>query len=71
MPEKPIEPDPLRNGVLALGLGLMLGTGLAFLLEYLDDGWRTTEDVEGVLGVPTFGVVPWFDEKKIKKMRSA
>jgi uncharacterized protein involved in exopolysaccharide biosynthesis len=30
------EPDPLRNGLLAAGLGIMLGFGLAFVLESLD-----------------------------------
>jgi capsular polysaccharide biosynthesis protein len=71
IPEAPIEPNPIRNGVLALGLGLMLGAGMAFLLEYLDDGWRSTEEVERTLGVPTFGVVPAFDVGKIRKTRSA
>jgi capsular polysaccharide biosynthesis protein len=71
LPEAPIEPNPIRNGMLALGLGLMLGVGLALLLEYLDDGWRSTEEVERTLGVPTFGVVPTFDVGKIRKTRSA
>jgi capsular polysaccharide biosynthesis protein len=70
-PEAPIEPNPIRNGILAVGLGLMLGFGLTFLLEYLDDGWRSTEEVESVLGVPIFGVIPGFDLGKIRKMRSA
>ena len=37
VPDTPVSPDPVRNGLLALGLGLMLGTGLAFLLEYFDN----------------------------------
>jgi capsular polysaccharide biosynthesis protein len=60
VPGAPISPDPLRNGLLALGLGLMLGTGLAFLLEYLDDRWRSPEEVERFSGVPAFGVIPEF-----------
>lgn len=59
-PGAPVGPDPLRLGLLALGLGLMLGTGLTFLLEYLDDGWRSPEEVEAISGVPNFGVVPDF-----------
>jgi succinoglycan biosynthesis transport protein ExoP len=35
-PGAPVSPHLLRNALLALGLGLMLGTGLVFLLEYLD-----------------------------------
>jgi uncharacterized protein involved in exopolysaccharide biosynthesis len=34
------EPDPLRNGLLAAGLGTMLGFGLAFVLASLDHNGR-------------------------------
>lgn len=59
--EDPASPNPLRNGGLALALGLMLGVGLAFLLEQLDDSWRSPEETEEVSGVPTFGVIREFD----------
>lgn len=69
VPTSPVSPNPVRNGLLALGLGLMLGMGLAFLMEYLDDSWRSPEEVERVSGVPTFGVIPEFKiPKKRKKM---
>jgi len=58
VPASPISPDPVRNSLMALGLGLMLGIGLTFLLEYLDDSWRSPEEVEQVSGIPTFGVIP-------------
>jgi len=32
-------------------LGIMLGTGASW--EYLDDSWRSPEEVESVAGVPT------------------
>lgn len=38
-------------------LGLMVGVGLAFLLDYLDDTLRTRGDVEA-LGLPLLGEVP-------------
>ncbi len=66
-PDAPVSPDPARNGILALVLGIMLGAGLAFLLEYLDDSWRSPEEVELVSGVPTFGIVPKFKAPKAKK----
>lgn len=56
VPDDPVSPNPVRNGLLALGLGLMLGIGLAFLLETLDDRWRSPEEAEQISGVPTFGV---------------
>lgn len=60
VPQDPASPSIPRNLLLALALGLMLGVGLAFLLEYLDDSWRSSEEVEQIAGVPTFGVVPVF-----------
>jgi protein tyrosine kinase modulator len=69
VPDAPVSPNPVKNGLLALGLGLMLGTGLAFLLEYLDDSWRSPGEVEQVSGVPTFGIIPEFTLAKNGKRR--
>jgi capsular polysaccharide biosynthesis protein len=66
LPDAPVSPDPVRNGLVALGLGLMLGVGLAFLLEYLDDSWRSPEEVARVSGIPTFGAIPRFEIAKRK-----
>jgi capsular polysaccharide biosynthesis protein len=57
-PASPVSPTPLRDGVIALVLGGMLGLGLAFLLEHLDDSWKSPGEAEQVSGVPTFGVIP-------------
>jgi capsular polysaccharide biosynthesis protein len=67
VPNGPLAPNPMRNGLLALGLGLMLGIGLALLLEYLDDSWRSPEEVEQVSGIPTFGVIPHFELAQSKR----
>ncbi len=67
LPDTPVSPNPLRNGAVALVLGLFLGIGLAFLLEFLDDSWDSPEEVERVSGVPTFGLIPGFDISKTKK----
>jgi capsular polysaccharide biosynthesis protein len=60
LPNSPVSPNPIRNCILALVLGGLLGVVLAFLLEYVDNSWDSTEDVEEVSGVPTFGVIPRF-----------
>lgn len=67
VPVSPVSPDPLRNGLLALALGLMIGIGLVYFLEYLDDSWRSPEEVEQISGVPTFGVIPAFKRPKSRK----
>ena len=62
VPSTPEDPDPLRNAFGALVIGLMLGIGLAFLLEYLHlRGLHSPEKVEQVSGVPTFGAIPDFE----------
>jgi capsular polysaccharide biosynthesis protein len=60
VPNHPASPDPVRNGVLGAVLGLMLGIGLALLMEYLDYSWRSPEEVEQISGVPTFATIPEF-----------
>jgi capsular polysaccharide biosynthesis protein len=70
VPPAPENPDPLRNGLGALVIGLMLGIGLAFLLEYLYlSGLRSPEKVEQVSGVPTFGTIPDFAAARAKMRR--
>lgn len=66
LPNSPVSPNPARNGILALVLGGMLGLGLAFLLEHLDDRWRSPEEVEQISGVPTFGMIRAFEVPKTK-----
>jgi capsular polysaccharide biosynthesis protein len=69
VPDKPVSPNPLLNALIALVVGLMLGVGLALLLEYLDDSWSSPEEVEQISGVPTYGVIPTIELPKAKKGR--
>ena len=39
-------------------VGLLLGLGAAFLVDYLDDSLRSTEDIETTTGLPVLAVVP-------------
>lgn len=57
----PGNPSYPRKGlvlVLALGLSGMLGVGVAFLLEHLDNGLQTGRDVEQALGLPHLVSLP-------------
>jgi len=60
IPEHPIKPKKLQNILLALIIGLTLGIGLAFFLEYLDNTIKTPEEVERYLKIPFLGVVGTF-----------
>jgi capsular polysaccharide biosynthesis protein len=59
LPEAPASPRPLLYGLLAFSFGALLGVSLAFLLEYLDDSWRSAEEVERVSGLDVLGTIPW------------
>lgn len=59
LPENPspVKPNKMLNMAIALVIGLMVGVGLAFLLEYLDTTIKTEHDVEELLGLPILGFV--------------
>ena len=58
VPQEPVSPKKLRITVLGAFMSLMVGGGLAFLLEYLDDTIKTPEDLEDGVGLPVLGFVP-------------
>ncbi|MCP3028085.1 YveK family protein [Halobacillus sp. A5] len=61
----PVSPKPLLNIAIAIVVGLMIGVGLAFLLEYLDNTIKTEQDVEKTLGVPLMGVISTVSEEDL------
>src|SRR5205085_1706686 len=46
------------NLTLGALVGLVVGIGLAFFIEYLDTSVKTMDDVEGLLGVPVLAIIP-------------
>ncbi|UFT98859.1 Wzz/FepE/Etk N-terminal domain-containing protein [Radiobacillus kanasensis] len=58
----PVNPKPLLNMAVAVVLGIVVGVGLAFLLEYLDNTIKTEIDVEQRLDIPVLGVIPHIRE---------
>jgi capsular exopolysaccharide synthesis family protein len=55
---KPVKPNKTLNIGLGIIIGLVVGVGLAFFIEYLDTSVKTIDDVERALGAPVLGVVP-------------
>lgn len=54
----PSRPRVALNLVLGALVGLVIGLGLAFFIEYLDTSVKTMEDVESLLGVPVLAIIP-------------
>jgi capsular exopolysaccharide synthesis family protein len=58
VPIRPERPPTLLLLVAAALLGLLLGIGLVMILEQLRRGFRSADEVEQALGVPTLGILP-------------
>lgn len=58
VPEEPVEPTPVRTATLAFVVGLLLGLGAAFLIEYLDDKVRRRSDLESITSHVILADVP-------------
>lgn len=64
LPEKPVKPNKILNIAIAFFLGLMLSTGLVFLLEYMDNTMKSAEDIKRYLELPVLGTIPMQTEQE-------
>jgi capsular exopolysaccharide synthesis family protein len=60
VPLHPHKPKKILNFALSILLGLSLGVGLVFFLEYIDNTVRSAETVEKDLGLKIMAVVPTY-----------
>lgn len=67
----PVAPQPVRNALLGLVVGLVFGVGMAFLYEYLDNTIKSTDEAEKVYGAPVLAIVPMDKLEKGQKRRLA
>ena len=63
VPGGPYLPSLRKDLAMSLALGLFLGIGCVFLLEYLDRTLKTAEEAERLLGLPVLAVIPDVGEK--------
>jgi capsular polysaccharide biosynthesis protein len=63
----PINPKDNNKVFMAIIGGLVVGIGLAFLLESLDDRIRSEKEIESMLGVQVLGRVSKMNKRNIKK----
>lgn len=54
------------NLAIALIVSLMIGLGIAFLLEYLDDTLKTEDDIKKYLGLPTIAMITRLGQEETK-----
>ena len=58
LPENPVSPNKKMNIAIAFLLGIMISVGFAFLLEFMDNTFKTKEQLEQILGLPVIGAIP-------------
>ncbi|MFS0750374.1 YveK family protein [Oceanobacillus sp. 1P07AA] len=63
----PVAPNPILNIAIAIVLGAMVGVGIAFLLEYIDNTIKTEQDIEKQLNIPVLGVISHLDDKDVRQ----
>ncbi|MEZ5429529.1 MAG: polysaccharide biosynthesis tyrosine autokinase [Pyrinomonadaceae bacterium] len=68
VPDSPIGPKRNRNILVAFLISLAAGIGLAFLLDYLDDSVRNSDDIGRNLGLPTLALIPFQNISEKRKL---
>lgn len=58
VPAHPVKPRKMRNILLAVIMGVVLGCGLALTLERLDNTLKTPQEVEAWLDIPNLALIP-------------
>lgn len=70
VPIEPSKPNMKFNLLIASSLGLFGGIALAFLLSFLDNTVRSSDQFEQITGVPVLGIIPIADHKSTSKSDS-
>ena len=64
VPRAPFKPDLSRSLMLSLIIGLLIGIGMAFFIEYLDNTVKTPDQVEQLTALPSLGLIPSTESAK-------
>ena len=58
IPKSPISSNVIRNTLTGGMIGLLLGLGLAFVLDFFDHTLKSIEDIERYLDMQVLGSIP-------------
>lgn len=58
VPRSPSGPERNKNIIIAFISSLLLGIGLSFLIDWLNDSVKSTDDLEKQIGLPVLAVIP-------------
>lgn len=66
-PENPIGPNKQITVIAATAIGLLLGIGAAYTLEYLDDTVKTPDDIKQLVDLPTLSAIASYSTNGTKQ----
>ena len=67
VPDTPFSPKPVRNGLMGLVAGLILGIGLALLIGQFDTRVRTAEEAVALFDLPLLARIRKMPAQKVNK----
>ncbi len=60
----PVSPNSKRNALIGALVGLVLALVIVFLKEFLNNTFKTEDDIINSLNVPLIGIIPRVEEKE-------
>ena len=64
--EVPVSPSKLKNTAIAAFIGLFISSGAFLLITFLDNTFKSEEDIQKQLGLVTIGIIPTTESCKKK-----
>ncbi len=66
LPRSSVFPNRKKNILLGFLMGLMVGGGLAFFVDFLDDTLKDAEEVRYALGMPILATIPYIAQDPVE-----
>jgi len=57
-PISPVKPDKMKVVLIAAMFGMVCGLGAILVTEYMDDSFRSVDEVQRILNLPVLGTIP-------------
>lgn len=70
IPQDPINIDLIMGIIIAFVLSFMVGLGFVFLLYYLDDTFKSEEELKEVLGIPLLAAMSKMNKVDLRSPKS-